>query len=146
MMALLLLLIWPLAELFVAIEVAQLIGVLYTVLLLIASVPLGIWALRSQGGAAWRRLTAAVAAGRTPAREVLDGGLIVAGAVLLMIPGFITDVIAILLLLPPTRALMRIAPLRRIQDRIVVRAARVTTRPYDVDATAHDIDQSQLRP
>jgi UPF0716 protein FxsA len=146
MLALLLLLIWPLAELFVVIKVAEAIGVIYTVLLLIASVPLGAWALRSQGGAAWRRLTAAVAQGRTPAREVLDGALIVAGAVLLMIPGFITDVIAICLLLPPTRALMRIAPLRRIQDRLVVRAARVTNRPYDVDSTAHDVDRPQLRP
>ena len=146
MLALLLLLIWPLAELFVAIEVAGAIGVLYTVLLLLVSVPLGMWALRAQGGAAWRRLTAAVAEGRTPAREVLDGALILAGGVLLMIPGFITDVIAICLLLPPTRALMRIAPLRRLQERIVVRAARVTNRPYDVDSTAHDVDQPHLRP
>jgi UPF0716 protein FxsA len=146
MLALLLLLIWPLAELFVAIQVAQAIGVFYTVLLLVASVPLGIWALRSQGAAAWRRLTAAVAEGRPPAREVLDGALIVAGGVLLVIPGFITDVIAICLLLPPTRALMRIAPLRRLQDRLVVRAARATNGPYDVDSTAHDIDQPQLRP
>ena len=66
MLALLLLLIWPLAELFVAILVAEAIGVFYTVLLLIASVPLGIWALRAQGGAAWRRLTAAVAGGPDP--------------------------------------------------------------------------------
>ncbi len=146
MLALLLLLIWPVAELLVAIAVAEAIGVVYTVLLLLASIPLGMWALRSQGGAAWRRLTAAVAEGRTPAREVLDGALILAGGVLLMIPGFITDVIAICLLLPPTRALMRIAPLRRLQDRLVVRAARVTNRPYDVDSTARDVDQPHLRP
>jgi UPF0716 protein FxsA len=143
-LALLLLLIWPLAEVFVAVKVAEVIGVLYTILLLIASWPLGSWALRSQGGAAWRRLTAAVAEGRPPAREAIDGALAVAGGVLLLVPGFITDVIGIFLLLPPTRSLLRIAPLRRLQDRLVVGAARATSRPYDVDSTARDIDQPRL--
>jgi UPF0716 protein FxsA len=146
MVALLLLLIWPLAEIFVAVQVAAAIGVVYTILLLIAGWPLGSWALRAQGGAAWRRLTLAVQQGRPPAREVLDGALVLAGGVLLLIPGFITDVIAAFLLLPPTRALMRIAPLRKLQDRLVVHAARATSRPYDVDSTARDIDQPQLRP
>jgi UPF0716 protein FxsA len=146
MVAVLLLLIWPLVEIFVAVKVAEAIGVLYTILLLIAGWPLGSWALRSQGGAAWRRLTTAVAEGRPPAREVIDGALVVAGGVLLLIPGFITDVIAVFLLLPPTRALMRSAPLRKFQDRLVVRAARATSRPYDVDSTARDIDQPQLHP
>ncbi len=146
MVALLLLLIWPLAEIFVAVKVAEAIGVLYTILLLIASWPLGSWALRSQGGAAWRRLTLAVAEGRPPAREALDGALVLAGGALLLVPGFITDVIGICLLAPPTRALMRLAPLRKLQDRLVVRAARATSRPYDVDSTARDIDQPQLRP
>ncbi len=145
-MALLLLLIWPLAEIFVAVKVAEAIGVLYTILLLIAGWPVGSWALRSQGGAAWRRLTAAVAAGRAPGREVLDGALVLAGGVLLLVPGFITDVIAVCLLLPPTRALMRIGPWRKLQDRLVVRAARATSRPNDVDSTARDIDQPQLHP
>lgn len=146
MVALLFLLIWPLAEVFVAVLVAESIGVLYTVLLLLAAWPLGRWALRSQGGAAWRRLKVAVADGRAPAREVLEGTLVVAGGVLLMIPGFITDVIGICLLLPPIRALMRHGPLRQLQDRMMVGAARAATRPYDVDSTARDIDQPQLRP
>jgi UPF0716 protein FxsA len=146
MVALLLLLIWPVAEIFVAVKVAEAIGVLYTILLLIVGWPLGSWALRAQGGAAWRRLTVAVAEGRPPAREVIDGALVLAGGVLLLVPGFITDVIGIFLLLPPTRALMRLSPLRRFQDRLVVRAARATSRPYDVDSTARDLDQPQLRP
>lgn len=144
-MAFLLLLLWPLAEVFVAVKVAEAIGVLYTLLLLIAGWPLGSWALRTQGSAAWRRLTAAVAAGRAPAQEAIDGVLVFGGGVLLLIPGFLTDVLALLFLLPPTRALMRRGPLRRWQDRLVVGAARATTRPYDVDSTARDIDQPQLR-
>ena len=59
-MGLLFLLFWAAAELFVAIEIASLIGVLATVLLLIASWPLGGWAMRSQGRAVWRRFGDAV--------------------------------------------------------------------------------------
>jgi len=137
---------WPIAELFVAIEVGRAIGVPLTVLLLIASWPLGMWALRSRGGAAWRRLSAAVAAGRPPGREVVDGALIVLGGVLLIIPGFITDVIALVLLLPATRSLMRLGLIRNFQSRLVVQATRFTRPSYDVDSTATDVDQPKLQP
>jgi UPF0716 protein FxsA len=146
MLFLLLLICWPIAELYVAIQVADAIGALYTVLLLIASWPLGSWALRSQGRAAWRRLATAVAEGRPPAREVLDGALVLAGGVLLIAPGFITDVIGLSLLLPPTRALLRLAVIRNFRSRFLVRAVRATSRPYDVDSTARDVDQPRLRP
>ena len=76
--------IWLLAELFVAIKVAEAIGVGYMLLLLIVSWPLGAWALRSQGRAAWRRLSAAVSEGRSPGREVLDGALVLLGGLLLI--------------------------------------------------------------
>ena len=76
MLALLLLVLWPIAELFVAIKVAEAIGVLLTVLLLVAGWPVGSGCLRSEGRAAWRRLSAAIAAGRPPGREVIDGALV----------------------------------------------------------------------
>jgi len=139
--------VWLLAELFVAIRVADAIGALYTVLLLILSWPLGAWALRSQGGAAWRRLSAAVAAGRSPGREVIDGALILIGGLLLIVPGFISDVLGICALLPPTRALLRRWLTRHLQSRFVVRATSFGggVGPYDVDSTATDVDQSQLQ-
>jgi UPF0716 protein FxsA len=139
--------LWPLAELYVVIKVAEAIGVLDTIVLLIAGWPLGTWAVRSQGRAVWRRMADAVAAGRPPAREVLDGALILLGGGLLIIPGFISDAIGILLLLPPTRALVRAVVVRNFQSRLMVRAVRFTHRPVDdVDSTATDIDQPQLRP
>jgi UPF0716 protein FxsA len=144
-MALVLLILWPLLELFVAIKVGEAIGALLTVLLLIAGWPLGAWVLRSQGRTAWRRLAAAVDAGRPPGREVLDGALVVVGGVLLMVPGFITDVIALCLLIPPSRALMRGLLIRNFQSRLVVHAARFSRRNYDVDSTASDLDQPKLR-
>lgn len=150
--ALVLLICWPVAELLVAIEVAGAIGVLATILLLIAGWPLGAWALRSQGRAAWRRLAAALSEGGTartgggpPAREVVDGALILVGGLLLMVPGFITDVLGIFLLLPPTRALARPLLIRNLKSKFVVQAVRFTGQPYDVDSTARDIDQPQLR-
>ena len=140
----LLLIGWFLAELFVAIQVADAIGVLETVLLLVLALPLGAWALRTQGGAAWRRLSAAVSAGRSPGSEVLDGALILIGGLLLIIPGFISDVLGACALLPPARAPLLRLLARHLHSRFVVGAARFGPRPYDVDSTATDVDQPQL--
>ena len=148
MLAVLVLVVWVVAEVFVAIKVADAIGVLATVGLLLLSWPVGSWALRSQGRAAWERLGAAVSAGRSPGREVLDGALVLIGGLLLIVPGFISDVLGALALLPPTRALLRRQLARNLQSRLVVSAKRFTgaARPYDVDSTASDIDQPQLHP
>jgi UPF0716 protein FxsA len=145
---LLLLIAWFAAELFVVIQVAGAIGVGATILLLILSWPIGAWALKTQGRAAWRRLSDAVAAGRSPGREVLDGALVLIGGLLLIVPGFISDVLGAIALLPPTRALLRGGLARNLQSRFVVTATRFgnATRPYDVDSTATDVDQAQLRP
>jgi UPF0716 protein FxsA len=145
MLALLLLICWPIAELFVAIKVADAIGVALTVLLLVASWPLGIWALRSQGRAAWRRLTAAASEGRAPGAAAIDGVLVLVGGLLLIIPGFITDALGILALLPPSRAMMRSLLIRSLRSRVVVSAVRFGHPEYDVDSTAHELDRHQLR-
>lgn len=139
--------IWLLAELFVAIKVAEAIGVLAMILLLLVSWPLGAWALRSQGRAAWRRLRTAVAAGHAPGREVLDGVLILIGGLLLIVPGFISDVVAICALAPPTRALLRGRLARHLHGRFAIGAtgSGPAARPSDVDSTATDVDPSQLR-
>lgn len=144
-MALFFLVLWAAAEIYVAILVAGAIGVLPMLLLLIAGWPVGVWALRSQGRIAWRRLSEAVAAGRPPAREVLNGALVLLGGALMMVPGFITDAIGLLLLLPPTRALAGVLVVRNLHSRLVVRATRFGGRyAYDVDSTATDVDQPQL--
>jgi UPF0716 protein FxsA len=148
MFGLLLLILWPIAEVFVAIKVAEAIGVLLTVLALIVSWPVGMWLLRTEGRAAWRRLGEAVAAGRPPAREVIDGALVLVGGVLFIVPGFITDALGLALLLPPTRALARGGIARNFQSRVVVAATRFSRPPassYDVDSTASDIDPPKLR-
>jgi UPF0716 protein FxsA len=110
----------PIAEIYVIIQVGEAIGALPTIAILIADSVLGSWLLRSQGRAAWRRFNQAVAAGRPPAREVLDGFLIVTGGALLITPGFISDVLGLVLLLPPTRALIRLLIVRNFTSRAVV--------------------------
>lgn len=147
-MGFLFLLFWAAAELFVAIEIASLIGVLATVLLLIASWPLGGWAMRSQGRAVWRRFGDAVGSGEPPGRQAIDGALVLIGGVLMIIPGFITDALGALLLLPPSRAAVRGLLVRNLRSRLVVRAAGFGRGPvrYDAEATAIDLERPQLRP
>ena len=125
----------PLAELYLILKVGDLIGVPLTILLLAADSVIGSLLLRSQGRAAWRRLNEALATGRIPHREVQDGALVVFGGAFLITPGFITDVIGLLMLLPPTRPLVR----RLVMRALTRRAERRMARPRgdsDVEGTA----------
>jgi UPF0716 protein FxsA len=97
----------PIAELYVIIQVGQWIGVVPTLILLLADALLGSMLLKHEGRGAWRRFNEALAARRFPGREVADGVLIVIGGTLLLTPGFISDVVGIFLLAPPTRAIAR---------------------------------------
>jgi UPF0716 protein FxsA len=146
MLIALLLICWPLLELFVAFEVSQLIGVTYTVLLILLSLPVGMWAVRSQGRAVWRRLADGIAVGKPPARAVLDGALVLIGGVLFILPGFISDVFGALLLLPPSRAGVRRLLVRNFQGRFVRQMAGFSGsgHSYDVDSTATDVEQPRL--
>jgi UPF0716 protein FxsA len=137
----------PLAELAVIIQVGQAIGVWWTIGLLLADSILGSWLMRLQGRIAWRRFNEALQAGRVPGREVLDGALVIFGGALLLTPGFITDVLGLVLLLPPTRALVRRVLTRRLAHRVVVSAGRTGQRPpadYDVEGSAVDVDPDRI--
>jgi UPF0716 protein FxsA len=143
----------PLAELYLIIQVGEAIGVWWTLAILIADSILGSMLLRSQGRAAWRRFNEALAAGRAPAREVTDGGLVIFGGAFLITPGFLTDVFGLLLLFPPTRAIFRKLLVRRYARKLVVSfAGRAmprdpgARRDYDVEGTAHEVDPPHLRP
>ena len=144
-MFVLLLILWPVAELFVAIRIADAVGVLLTIVLLAAGWPVGLALMRAEGRVALRRLGATITPAVRRARGA-DGALVVAGGALLIIPGFITDVIGLLLLLPPSRALARRAVMRNLHSRIVVRAGRMAGRGRgsDVDSTATDLDTAHL--
>jgi UPF0716 protein FxsA len=110
----------PIAEIYVIIKVGEAIGALWTVLLLVADSIIGARLVAWQGRAAWRRFQEALSGGRVPHREILDGVMIILGGAFLLTPGFLTDVIGLLLLLPPTRAIIRRAAARSIRRRGVV--------------------------
>ena len=140
----LLFIIVPIAELALLIQVGQLIGVWWTIVLLIADAMLGSWLLRSQGRAAWRRFNQALGGGRIPHREVVDGVLIIFGGALLLTPGFISDIFGLLFLIPPTRAVMRRLLVRRGMLKLVGAmpgtASPPNGRPHDIEGSAVDID------
>src|ERR671937_2160130 len=110
----------PIVEIYVIIQVGQAIGALWTIALLVADSILGTMLMRAQGRAAWRRFNEAMGAGRVPAREVLDGVLVIFGGALLLTPGFVTDVFGLTFLLPPTRAVVRRLLVRRFVGRLRV--------------------------
>jgi UPF0716 protein FxsA len=142
----------PIAELYVIIKVGELIGVWPTLALLLADALLGALLLRHQGRGAWRRFNAALAERRFPGREVADGLMIAVGATLLLTPGFITDIFGFILLVPPTRAIVRRLMRAYFGRRFVVvgmasRAAngRGASRHYDFDATAQEVEDDDPR-
>ena len=151
----------PILEIYVIIQVGEAIGVLPTIALLIFDSIVGTWLMRSQGRQVWARFTAAMAEGRPPAREVLDGALVMAGGALQLAPGFVTDGFGLLLLAPPTRAFVRRAIVRRVARHGAVRlgAWAAGRRPsqggpartpgdsgYDVEGTAYEDDERRRLP
>jgi UPF0716 protein FxsA len=116
----LLFIVVPIVEIYVIIQVGQAIGALPTIAILLLDSVLGSMLLRAQGRAVWRRFNEALAAGRMPHREVVDGVLVIFGGAFLITPGFITDVVGVVLLLPPTRALVRAWLARRLSRRVSV--------------------------
>jgi UPF0716 protein FxsA len=112
----------PIAELYVIIQVGNAIGLVPTLFLLLADALLGSLLLRHQGRAAWIRFNRALAEGRVPHREVFDGVLIIFGGALLITPGFLTDILGLILLIPPTRALIRAMSARIVRRRLALGA------------------------
>jgi UPF0716 protein FxsA len=125
----------PLAELYVIFKVGDAIGIPLTLAILVADSLIGSLLLKSQGRAVWNRFNETMRAGRIPHQEVVDGVLVIFGGAFLITPGFLTDIIGILLLLPPTRSLFR----KLVQRRIGRRSVAARPRPaWDVEGTAHE--------
>jgi UPF0716 protein FxsA len=145
----------PIVELYVIIQIGSLIGVWPTIALLLADAVLGSLLLRHQGRGAWRRFNAALAERRFPGREVADGLLIAVGGTLLLTPGFVTDILGAIFLIPPTRALVRRLLRGYMGKRFMVAGVgsmgaspdngHGAGRDYDFDATAEEIPPEEPR-
>jgi UPF0716 protein FxsA len=122
----------PIAELYVIVKVGQAIGALEVIGLLLAVSFVGAWLVKRQGLHVMRRLQAQVRAGRTPTNELIDGFLVLFAGVLFIVPGFLSDALAVLLLLPPSRAGVR----RIVRRRVGVRADLARRYPDRQDGAA----------
>ena len=139
-MLLVLLLLVPVVELYVIVQVSHALGVVETLGLLLAISVLGAWLVKHQGLSVWRRLNASINAGRMPTSELIDGFLVLLAGALLLTPGFVTDAIGLLLLVPPIRALVRLTAKRRFGRRVQIIQATHGGPIYDI----HDPPQGQL--
>jgi UPF0716 protein FxsA len=119
----LLFLVVPLVELYVLIQVGQEIGALWTIALLVLVSVIGAWLAKREGFGVWLRMQDQVAAGRMPGIELVDAFLILLAGALLLTPGFVTDVLAVVLLIPPTRAVVRRVLRRTLLGRLAAVAA-----------------------
>jgi UPF0716 protein FxsA len=117
----LLFLVVPIAELAVLIRVGQWIGVVNTIGMLILVSVVGAWLAKRAGLSVLRRIQRQLELGQMPGVELVDGSLVLLAGVLLITPGFLSDILGILLLLPPVRATVRRVLRRRFAQRIALR-------------------------
>jgi UPF0716 protein FxsA len=108
----------PVVELWVMVQVAGVIGALPTVLAVVATSLAGLWLMKVEGLGVLRRMQRQLDAGELPADEVVDGVLILAGGLLMFLPGFVSGLLGLALLLPPVRALVRPVVLARARRRL----------------------------
>ena len=149
-------LVVPIVEIYVMLQVAGAIGVPETILLLIGMSVLGAWLAKVAGLGVLNRLQRTVRAGKVPSGELVDGALVLLAGALMITPGFLSDCLAILLLLPPTRAVVRGAVLRHIRARGGLLFQVINTAPaggqpgatdvWDVDSWEDPPERPSLEP
>ena len=110
----------PFAEIYVLLQVGHAVGVVNTLALLILISVVGAWLAKREGLGVLRRMQRSIDSGRVPGTELVDGFLILMAGALMLTPGFLTDILAVLLLLPPVRAVVRRELRRRVARRIQI--------------------------
>jgi len=126
----LLFVVLPIVEIYLLIQLGQVVGPWWTILILIADGVLGSYLIKLEGGRAWRALRQTLDEGRMPATELADGALILVGGTLLVTPGFVSDVLGLFCILPFTRPLARRVLAGYVTRRLVTSGAvRFETAP-----------------
>jgi UPF0716 protein FxsA len=143
-LVLVVLLLAPLVELVVAIQVSEWLGGWETLALMLMVTFLGAWIVTRQGTGAWRRIRHDLAVGRVPGTALVDGALILAAGLLFLFPGFVSDALACLLLLPPVRAACRSVVGRRV--RVTTAAGSTGTARRDPGRGGLDVESRVRSP
>lgn len=125
----------PILEVWLLIRVGHVIGALPTIGILIVEAVLGAWLMRREGSRAWQALKDAARRGEMPVDEATDAALVLVGGLLLLLPGFVTDVIGLVFLLPFTRPLAR-----RLVQLLVARGAIRITGTIGVNRSRVNLD------
>ena len=143
----LLLLIVPLIEIFLFIQLGGVIGVWPTIGIVILTAIVGATMLRRQGLAALRGVQSRLAAGENPGRLVADGAMILVAGVLLLTPGFLTDSLGFLLLVPTVRGWLwrRLAPRLTVATFQTGRTSRTWPRGDTVEGEYEEVDPERHR-
>ena len=97
----------PLVELCLVLLLGQYLGIAWTLVFIIGTGILGTWLARTQGLSTYQRIQQQLSQGRMPTDSLIDGALILLAGVLLITPGVLTDLVGILLMIPPSRILFR---------------------------------------
>ena len=127
-------LLYLVVEIVALVALGSAIGLGWTLLVLLASALVGMWLARREGVRAAQAIAEAVTQRRAPHAELTDGMLVAAGGVLLFVPGLVTDVAGLLLLLPPVRRVVRNRLLRAAEERVPeLRTARIRSGATIVD-------------
>jgi UPF0716 protein FxsA len=142
----LLLALLPVVEIVVLVWIATKTSPLFVFGLIIGTGVLGAWLARHQGLQSLRRIQAEVAAGRMPAEALVDGMLVLVAAVLLIIPGLLSDVMAIALLFPPSRNVLKGLVRRRLRMRVVTMHSVPTASGHDEIIDVKVIDSPPRQP
>ncbi|HEV2088273.1 MAG TPA: FxsA family protein [Cryptosporangiaceae bacterium] len=127
-----LLIVVPTVEIAVILSVGNLIGVGWTIALLLTTAFLGAWLLRREGRHYYRALRTALAARRTPATEAAEGAFLLLGGLMMLLPGFVTDLIGLLLVLRPVRSYAARVLIRRFARRLPPQVANDVFGPMQV--------------
>ncbi len=147
-----LLIVWPIIEIYLFVVVVGQIGFFWALMIIFASTFSGIAILRYRGPRHWAKFRGALNERRPPAREAFNGFMITTGAVLLIIPGYLTSVLALFLLFPPTRYLVGVVAMFLLPGRFKIAATGATwsaskyqdyrgggRQQYDIDGEAFDV-------
>lgn len=130
-MLLLVFLVLPILELYVFVQVAGAVGFLSALFWVVVATILGVWLVKQQGLGVLRRANEKVSRGEPPTDELVNGILLLVAGGLILAPGFLSDAVGLLLLLPPVRALLRGPLKRRFRDGpIVISHARFVSGTF----------------
>lgn len=125
----LLFLLVPIVELMLLLRVGEALGPLPTFALIVVTALTGSWLARREGASAFRAVKRKMASGAMPNDELTDGLIILVAGVLLLTPGVLTDLVGILGLLPPSRALMRKQIQKRLKEAMHAGSVRFSVFP-----------------